>query len=268
MKKGLDGYKLKLIALVFMILDHVSSYMRYPAYLYFNELKWPQFIGIITRFVSPLFLYLMIEGFYHTRSRKKYQTRLFVAGVIMMIGNVSINFLYLTLGDKAEEITFHALTQGNDIFLTLAFMFAMVWCLENLKARKKIALNIILMIISAVCGLLMEGGIYLLPITLIIWFFRKKKTLQCIGIGVFCILLLVKALIGYNPAVVDSFYSYICFEDQWAMAAVIPFILLYNGERGKNTAFSKYMFYVIYPVHIWLLMIVRYMILLWGDRVF
>ena len=120
----------------------------------------------------------MIEGFYHTRSRKKFLTRLFAAGVIMMIGNVSINYLYLTLGGKAEEITFHALIQGNDIFLTLAFMFAIVWCLENLKARKRVVLNVILLIVLAFCSLFMEGGFILLPMTVIIWFFREKKTLR------------------------------------------------------------------------------------------
>ena len=51
--------------------------------------------------------------------------------------------------------------------------------------------------------------------------------------------MLVKALVGYDPNVVDSFYSDMCFDDQWAMAAVIPFILLYNGERGKNIAIHQ-----------------------------
>ena len=31
----------------------------------------------------------------------------------------------------------------------------------------------------------------------------------------------------------------------WVLLAVLP-ILLYNGERGKN---SKWFFYVFYPVH-------------------
>ncbi|MBP3754774.1 MAG: hypothetical protein J6I66_07945 [Lachnospiraceae bacterium] len=49
------------------------------------------------------------------------------------------------------------------------------------------------------------------------------------------------------------------------MGTVRPYpigaLLLYNGERGKNIPFTKYMFYVIYPVHLWILMIVRYMIM-------
>ncbi|MBO4910649.1 MAG: hypothetical protein J5476_15355 [Lachnospiraceae bacterium] len=261
MKKGLDAYKLKIIALVFMLLDHVKTYLSYPTYEYLGWPRWPEFIGMITRFVSPLFLYLMIEGFYHTRSRKKYLIRLFVAGLIMMAGNVTINYLFLNTNGQAEEISFHSLTQGHDVFLTLGFCFAIVWCLENLKTRKKILLNGFLLVICALSVMFNEGGLFLLPITVIIYFLRKKKTTMCLGILVFCLLLLLKALVGYNPAVVDSFYAYMCFDDQWAMAAVIPFILLYNGERGKNTPFTKYMFYVIYPVHLWILMIARYMIM-------
>lgn len=261
MKKGLDAYKLKIFALIFMLLDHVNTYLSYSTHTYLGWPKWPEFIGMITRFVSPLFLYLMIEGFYHTRSRKKYLTRLFTAGVIMMIGNVTINYLFLNVRGHADEISFHSLIQGHDIFLTLGFCFAIVWCLENLKARNNIPLSSILLVVCALFGMFNEGGIYLVPFTVIIWFLRKKKTTMCLGILIFCLLLLLKALVGYNPAVVDSFYAYICYDDQWAMAAVIPFILLYNGERGKNTPFTKYMFYVIYPIHLWILMIVKYMIM-------
>ena len=261
MKKGLDAYIIKIIALVFMLLDHVKTYLSYPTSAYLGWPRWPEFIGMITRFVSPLFLYLMIEGFYHTRSRKKYLSRLFVAGLIMMAGNVTINFLFLNIKGHADEIGYHSLRQGNNIFLTLAFMFGVVWCLENLKARKDILRNSILLTVCILLGILNEGGIVLLPVTLIIWFFRNKKSTMCLGILVFCLLLLLKALVSYNPNTVDSFYAYMCFDDQWAMAAVIPFILLYNGERGKNTPFTKYVFYVIYPVHLWILMIARYMIM-------
>ncbi len=261
MKKGLDAYKLKIIALIFMLLDHLKSYLGYPTTEYLNWPEWPKFIGMITRFVSPLFLYLMIEGFYHTRSRVKYLTRLFTAGVIMMAGNVTINYLFLNAKGHTDEIGFRSLIQGHDIFLTLAFIFAIVWCLENLKDRKNIFRNIILIAVFAFLCLFNEGGTFLLPMSFIIWFFREKKKTMCLGILVFALLLLLKALVTYNPGSVDSFYSYICFDDQWAMAAVIPFILLYNGERGKNTPVTKYMFYVIYPVHLWVLMIARFMIM-------
>ncbi len=255
MNRGLDSYKLKLIALLFMLIDHVHTYLTYR--------EWPQWISLTTRFVSPLFLYLMIYGFYYTRSRKQYLIRLTVAGVIMMAGNIVINYFTHNVDYRTGEISFRSLRQGHDIFLTLAVMFAIVWCLENIKQKNKVVLNVFMVIILAFLSLFCEGGLELLPMTLIIWFFRGKKSMQCAGIGVYCLAWLAKSLFSYFTATIGStsFYSHICFDHNWAMFLVIPFILLYNGERGRNTTFSKYMFYIIYPAHLWILMILRYVII-------
>ncbi|OQY85353.1 MAG: hypothetical protein B6D40_03740, partial [Anaerolineae bacterium UTCFX3] len=48
------------------------------------------------------------------------------------------------------------------------------------------------------------------------------------------------------------------FEYQWMMIAALPFIMLYNGERGRYSL--KYLFYTFYPLHIWILYIVKYAI--------
>lgn len=242
MEKGLDSYKLKMIALVFMILDHVHTYLFHSQ---------PRFISLITRFVAPLFLYLMIDGFYHTRSRIKFLIRLFVAGLIMKLGNTAINEFFHHL----DPIKYDFYLPWNNIFLTLAFLFAFVWCLENVRQRNKKVLNIILALIIAVCSILCEGGIYMLPIAFVFWLFHEKKHLQFVGICVWCIIILAFGLLNYFKTNPCDLYTYLCDDCQWAMFSVIPFILLYNGKRGKNTAFSKYLFYIIYPLHLWLLLI-------------
>lgn len=261
MKQELDSYKLKLIALFFMLLDHVYSYLNGPIHGYQSDALWPQWIPVITRFVSPLFLYLLIEGFYHTRSRKRYLARLFTAALIMMSGNVLINYLFHNVDPSTGKYTFRSLTGGHDIFLTLAVLFVFVWCLDNIRKKERMALSIILAIITALSTVALEGGLELLPFAVIVWAFYGKKTPQCVGIGIYSLLLLVKALASYYTGNIGtSLYSHMCFDDQWAMFLVIPLILLYNGKRGKNTKFSKYLFYVIYPLHIWILMIIRFSI--------
>ena len=242
MEKGLDSYRLKLIALVFMILDHVHTYIFHSQ---------PAFVSLITRFVAPLFLYLMIDGFYHTRSRKKFLIRLFVAGIIMQLGNTAINELFHYLDPQK----YNYYLPWNNIFLTLAFLFAFVWCLENIRQRNKKILNIFLALITAVLSIFCEGGIYLLPIAFVIWFFHGKRHLQFAGISAWCIFLLVFGLSCYFKENPCDLYHSLCYDPQWAMISVIPFILLYNGKRGKNTAFSKNLFYVIYPLHLWILLV-------------
>lgn len=261
MKKGLDAFKLKLAALLFMITDHVYSYLNAPVHGYQAGASWPQWIPLLTRFVSPLFLYLMIDGFYHTRSRKKFLTRLLSAALIMGCGNTVINLLFHNVNTATGKYSFRSLTEGHNIFLTLAAMFAFIWCLENIKQHMKTIRNCFLAIIIAFFSLFFEGGFYLLPVALVVWLFRKRKPLQCAGIAAWSIALLLHTLISYHSGNTgSSLYSYLCFDNEWAMFAVIFFILLYNGERGRNTAFSKYMFYLIYPVHLWILMIIRFLL--------
>ncbi|MDU5111608.1 MAG: TraX family protein [Clostridium sp.] len=40
---------------------------------------------------------------------------------------------------------------------------------------------------------------------------------------------------------------------QWMMVFALPFMLIYNGKRGKGL---KWLFYVFYPVHIFILFII------------
>ena len=233
-----------------MILDHVHTHL----WLYGSM---PQWLSLVTRFVSPLFLYLMIEGFYHTRSRAKYLIRLSVAALIMLAGNVAINLYFHNVNPATGKYRYFTLTGPNNIFMTLALLFALVWCLENVKQHNHIIRSILIALIVAFLCLFSEGGIYMLPIAIIVWFFHEKKAFQCIGIGVYCLLLLVFTLVTFTGGC--TLYSYLCFDNEWAMFLVIPFILLYNGKRGRNTAFSKYLFYVIYPVHIWIFVILNFM---------
>ncbi len=251
MRKGIDAYKIKLLALFFMILDHVHRYLL-------NPVTAPEWIPLITRFVSPIFLYLMIDGFYHTRNRKKFLIRLFLASLIMYLGNIAINLYFHNVNSSTGQYSLYSLLQPANIFFTLALLFAFVWCLENIKQHKNIPLSIFLAIVTATLSLISEGGIVLLPIAFIIWIFYGKKSLQCIGISVFCVILLAHALINfYTSYKGTTLYSYLCFNNEWALFLMIPLVLLYNGERGLNTAFSKYMFYTIYPIHIWIFYVIR-----------
>lgn len=56
-----------------------------------------------------------------------------------------------------------------------------------------------------------------------------------------------------------TFDAMFLFDFQWAMVFAIPFILLYNGNRGMNNVFTKYMFYFFYPVHLWAIYMISYL---------
>lgn len=261
MERGIDAYRLKLIAVIFMILDHVNSILTYPTHEFLNWPVMPEWISLITRFVWPLFIYFMIDGFYHTHSRKKYLIRLSAAALIMWAGTTIIyQFFDNSYFSKYSIITFLV---DNNILTILALMFALIWCLDNIKRKNHIIINVLLALIIVVASLFAGGLIIYLPIPIIIWAFYGRKTKQCIGIFVYSMILFILALhthFSIDAEMGVSLYNRLCMDCEWAVFSVIPFILVYNGERGKNTKFSKYLFYVIYPVHLWILMIARFMI--------
>ena len=70
----LSGAGLKLIAIISMLADHVNKALIYP-YLESNH-GFLAFISdvfdIIGRIAFPLFCFMLVEGYFKTRNRKKY----------------------------------------------------------------------------------------------------------------------------------------------------------------------------------------------------
>ena len=73
--KVLDGFTLKMIAIITMLIDHVG-------HVIFPEIA---ILRIIGRFSFPIFCFLLVEGFFHTSNVKKYMFRLFGAAIISEI---------------------------------------------------------------------------------------------------------------------------------------------------------------------------------------
>ncbi|HAJ74477.1 MAG TPA: conjugal transfer protein TraX, partial [Lachnospiraceae bacterium] len=69
MRFGLNRSQLKKIALIFMVLDNV--WLRFST-------SFSSVAHLITRFVAPLFAWLMVDGFFHTKSRGRYCRRLWI----------------------------------------------------------------------------------------------------------------------------------------------------------------------------------------------
>lgn len=133
-----------------------------------------------------------------------------------------------------------------------------MWSLELFRENKHKIYYLILAIVLLAASLIFEGGVYLWPVLLIFYFGYNKPTAQSIGIFVWCLLLFIKAVMtGIQTK--TGLYSALTFDSEWMMISVLPFIWLYNGQRGKKSWITKYFFYIIYPAHLWILMILRYL---------
>ncbi|GCD11582.1 hypothetical protein Ctaglu_32050 [Clostridium tagluense] len=168
----------------------------------------------------------------------------------MEIGNFIIN-----KGLVSKEVVVN-----NNIFMTLALGLTILNLFEfskNKEGAKKVGI-IVFSIVLIPLGVFTEGGMVLIPFALITYFFRENKKKAIIG---YFVLFLALALMSYVPY--DTFQETIemlMFNSDFLFITAVPFMILYNGERGVNNKFSKYLFYVFYPLHLWILAIMEFVL--------
>ncbi|MCB2354597.1 TraX family protein [Clostridium estertheticum] len=239
--KKLNAFQLKNIALIAMIMDHLNT---------FFPLAFPFWFHPFSRFVAPLFVFLMVEGLFHTRNKLKYNIRLFGWAIFMQAGDFIISKILIS-----KQVAVH-----NNIFMTLAVGLTVINLFEHSKKSKgfkKLGL-IILAILIIPLGVFTEGGIFMIPFTLITYFFREKRNRAIIGYVILCVFFFITSYAPY--ATVSETIDMLMINSDFLFITVVPFIFLYNGERGLNTKFSKYFFYVFYPLHLWILAIIKFAI--------
>lgn len=253
-KKGLSGSTLKLIAIVAMFIDHFAAIIldRYLVSIGILSLNQDTVLlpenrtmliiycidlamRLIGRLGFPLFCFLLVEGYYHTRNKAKYGMRLAMFALISEIP--------FDLGFKSQVLEF---TYQN-VFFTLFFGFVMIWGIDefNMQMKEKFEgkLRLFLCILGTV-SITVAGGVIveLLKtdyasigvITIVLMFLLHKKSFAgSMALG--CLALTVRM-----PVEITSFIT-------------VPLVAKYNGTRGLKL---KYFFYLFYPVHILLLALV------------
>lgn len=223
----MNAFILKLIAFILMILDHVYYYI----------LDTPIWFTYIGRIVAPIYFFLLVESFFHTRDRKKFTIRLFVsAGITCLILNLVFK-------------------QPMNIFLSMALGVLMLNIIEFIKSNKgnilKRVLLFVSLIIVAVLSLYTEASYLGVGMILIFYFLRDKKFLMSIAY-IALSLCEIPFLMG-TPYFLEDIFT---VNYQWMMVFSIIPILLYNGKVGYRSKFFNYFFYVAYPVHLILLLII------------
>lgn len=220
-----SNFTLKVMAIIFMAMDHIYTYIGIG-----SNIDIPIWFGYIGKLAAPIFFYLIVEGFYHTKSRKKYMQRLFGMG-ICMIG------VDLILGIH------------NNVFLSLGFGVAIMSAIEYAKTKEKSSIKFVTGILGAIVSgivlcLFTEASIFGLAMILIFYFLREKKVLMSIAYVAFSLFWLV-TMIGPNFVEAALLWDY-----QWMMVFAIVPILMYNGKLGKSNKIIRWMFYWFYPVHL------------------
>ena len=207
----LDGFTLKLIAVITMLIDHIG-YVFLPGTPYYVAAR------AIGRLAFPIFCFLIVEGFHHTKSPAKYLLRL---SVFAILSEVPFDLAFFNTPFDIEH---------QNVFFTLAIGLACLFCLEEMNNRIWFVIFFVLLLavsyfIKCDYGI---GGVLLICL-----FYRTKDAAW--------VQLILAALIFY------MFYS------PFELIALISgiFVCFYNGKRGYNKA--QWFFYMFYPLHLLIL---------------
>ena len=257
-RNGLDGFQLKLIALVIMTIDHIY-------YFGCSLTDMPEIMTLIGRIAAPIFVFFVTEGFVHTHSRGRYLLRLYIGGVLMQIGNLFVNICFPM--QKGVIVR-------NGIFTTMAVIVIYLWWIENMRRAWRehrrgcavlyaLAMAALLLSIVPVQMLLpvsplavqlatifvpspvwCEGSVLIVLIGIGFYYCRNSKRAIAIFYTAFlCAVLALQCLVAFDWEVMISVFF---------MWLALPLILSYNGQRGRG---MKYLFYVYCPAHVYILAI-------------
>lgn len=214
--------QLKTIAMVFMLIDHVAYVMIERGVGFGGD--WYMIDRIMRgmgRVAFPIFCFTIVEGFQRTSNTKKYLIRLLIFALI-------------------SEIPFDLAFRGmifdlsyQNVFWTLAFGLAALMIYNNAflqswqKALGMLACFCIPYLIHT------DYSIYGVLTIFVMYHFRKEPVVSCLA--------------GYIVLLIQS------TAEMWAIFGFL-LILLYNGQRGRG---NKMLYYVFYPGHLLLLVLLK-----------
>lgn len=238
----LSSFQLRCIAMISMFFDH------------FAKVVMPNFgtglFLVMGRLAYPIFAYLLVEGYFHTRNRKRYAQRLLGYAIF-------------------SEIPFNLLVSSKDCFYpfaqnvlwTLLIGMGVLYGLEQICETDTLY-TIVLNCMAVMCGYMVAmylrcdyGGPGILMIVLF-YYARKTKfpyVIEFVG------MILINGYLLQGPyemlqiGEIEIMYSL----QSLAIAALLP-IWLYNGKLGYHSRGFQRLCYGFYPVHMIVLFMIVY----------
>lgn len=228
-KKGVTGSELKYIAILAMLIDHIAA-LFIPA----DEPLYAcmKFVGRLT---APIMCFFISEGYHYTKNLKKYFVRLSIFAVISHFAFAfAFNGSFLDANRESMITT-----------LFLCLLAVHVIHFDKIKLGFKLPLLLLIAYTAQNCDWGAEAVIY----TIVFDLARENRKTQIIAYSgaaaVFKLLPLIKVVMR-NPAFIATEGHVL------GVFLTIPLLLLYNGEKGGGK-YTKWVFYVFYPLHLLLL---------------
>lgn len=221
----INGAQLKYIAFASMFIDHFNKAIITPFLTGTGPLNViTRIFDILGRIAFPIFAFMIVEGFFKTKSRWKYLRNLLVFATISEIPY-----------DMFQSAVFIN-TWSQNILWGLALGLFTIMIIDKLKERIKkrplwIFVSIFIVALSSLLSMLISADYeYYAIIIIYIYYLFYDKRLLASGLGYLVIIKEIYSILGFAT------------------------VLLYNGEKGKQNKTFNYLFY---PAHLLIFGIIR-----------
>ena len=228
---------LHIIAMTLMLMDHLWATLL-PAR------EWLTCAG---RVAFPIFAFMAVEGYFHTRSFKKYILRMLLFAVL---SEIPFDLMY-------GGTWFYPVHQN--VLWTFLLGLLGVWLMERKKGKTWMYLLVCVLVVLAglVLGTLCMVDYYGVGVlTVFVFYFLHGRKWWCFLGQLAALYWLNVELLGglMYPVQLFGMEFELC-QQGLALLALIP-IWLYRGRQGYHSKPFQYLCYAFYPVHMLLLVVV------------
>lgn len=219
----MSSFALHILAMLLMLCDHLQLTLL-------PDLPILRCVG---RLAFPLFAFMAVEGYLHTRSLKKYLLRLLMLAVI-------------------SEIPFDLLVSGSvfdpmhqNVIWTIILGLCCIRAFENISADLKKMLSAVVIIASLAAAIIASvdyssAGV----LTLLAFYAFRGNTVRCRLMQLLSLAFINLVLLGGIE---------FAFPYQALAVLSLPIIWLYDGSQGPHNGFIKTANYLFYPAHMLIL---------------
>lgn len=219
----MSSFALHIWAMLLMLCDHLQLTLL-------PDLPILRCVG---RLAFPLFAFMAVEGYLHTRSLKKYLLRLLMLAVI-------------------SEIPFDLLVSGSvfdpmhqNVIWTIILGLCCIRAFENISADLKKMLSAVVIIASLAAAIIARvdyssAGV----LTLLAFYAFRGNTVRCRLMQLLSLTFINLVLLGGIE---------FAFPYQALAVLSLPIIWLYDGSQGPHNGFIKAANYLFYPAHMLIL---------------
>lgn len=223
----MSSFALRLLALISMFADHagLALFPRIGAF------------RCVGRLAFPLYCFLLVQGYVHTRDLRAYARRLLLLAIL---SEIPFNLLIFARASSLVE---------QNVLFSLLLGLAVIWTIDRFETEPtKAALGTLMIFMASMLARVSYGW---LGVTLCLCFYklRQSRARQAL-----CILP-IEALYCLSLALSGVETSWVLVS-LCAMLAAVP-VFLYNGKPGLRHKFVSFLFYAAYPLHILALLLIR-----------